>query len=206
MTTAIYLRVSTQMQADANGVDAQVHAIRQYCTSHGIDYDACMVYKDLAVSGAKSKRPEFDRMNSEIQAGKVDTVIVYSLSRAGRSAEHLHVWTGFLAEKKVRFVSVKESIDLSTAIGKAFFGMLAVFAQFERDNLRERVRDGVRSKLASGAKWGGATQISKAKGFRKLNDNQERAVRESNLTAPVLAQKYGVHRNTISKIKRKVQS
>lgn len=80
----------------------------------------------------------------------IDAVLVWRLDRFGRSLQHLQNAIAVLKDAKVGFISLKEGFDLTTPMGKAFFGMLGVFAEFERDVIAERIRAGLRNAKAKG--------------------------------------------------------
>jgi len=80
----------------------------------------------------------------------IDAVLVWRLDRFGRSLQHLQNAIAILRDAKVGFISLKEGFDLTTPMGKAFFGMLGVFAEFERDVIAERIRAGLRNAKAKG--------------------------------------------------------
>jgi DNA invertase Pin-like site-specific DNA recombinase len=144
MQIATYERVSTIEQSTEN----QRPALAAWVQTHP---DAVLVrpYRDVE-SGAKTSRPGFDRMVKDARAGMFTTLVIWRLDRLGRSTEHLLRTVRELEECGVTLVSVRDSIDTSTASGKAFLGMLAVFAQFERDILVERTKAGMARAKANG--------------------------------------------------------
>ena len=77
-------------------------------------------------------------------------VVVLRLDRFGRSVQHLHSAVGELLAAKVEFISVKEGFDLTTPMGKLLFGILAAFAEFERNVIAERTKDGLKKARAEG--------------------------------------------------------
>lgn len=134
-----YARVSTTDQDNTR----QVEELQK----HGCE----VIYQDK-ISGAKKARPELDRMLSELKPG--DTVIVLKLDRLGRSLSHLIELIDHFKKRKIEFKSLGDPVDTTTATGRAFFQMMAVFAEFERGVISERVRHGMASKKANGAKFG----------------------------------------------------
>lgn len=111
----------------------------------GVDRDN--IIEDVC-SAARTSRPGFDRLMSSVREG--DTVVVFRLDRLGRSMRHLLETLEALDSKGVQLKSLTEGIDTTTAAGRAFFGMAAVFAQFERDLLVERTREGLRAAKSKG--------------------------------------------------------
>lgn len=104
------------------------------------------------VSGKDRKRPQLEAMMKFVQDG--DVVVVHELSRLARSVVDLYDISKELNEKGVSLESIKEDIDLTSATGKLTFGIMAVMAQFERDLLLERQREGIAAAKARGKRWG----------------------------------------------------
>lgn len=147
---ALYCRVSTGHQS--TGLEAQVRALRDYCTRYGIsDY---VIYEDENQSGVKSSRPALDRMMNDVRSGFIERVIVYSFSRYARSVTHLLRALEEFKKVGVGFVSITESIDTNTPLGSAVFTILGAVAQLERDLIAERVRNGLANAKAKGVRLG----------------------------------------------------
>lgn len=104
------------------------------------------------VSGKDRKRPQLKAMLDFVQSG--DVVVVNELSRLARSVVDLYDIAKELNEKGVSLESLKEDIDLTSATGKLTFGIMAVMAQFERDLLLERQKEGIAAAKARGKHWG----------------------------------------------------
>lgn len=130
-----YARVST---ADQN-LDRQKDALQKY----GID---CLFCEKM--SGTKKSRPELDRMLSEIGDG--DTIVVESLSRLGRSVKNLAELMEVFNNRNIRLISLKETIDTTSSTGRLLFTILSSLAQFERDVLVERTKEGLVAARARG--------------------------------------------------------
>lgn len=130
-----YARVST---ADQN-LDRQKDALDKY----GVDRLYCE-----KMSGTKKNRPELDRLLIELQDG--DTVVIESLSRLGRSVKNLAELMELFNDRGVRLVSLKETIDTTSSTGRLLFTILSSLAQFERDVLVERTREGLNAARARG--------------------------------------------------------
>jgi site-specific DNA recombinase len=153
--TALYIRVSTDAQFEEGySVDAQKEKLAQYCKLKDIEnYE---FYIDGGWSGSNIDRPEIKRLVTDIKAGKIDAVVVYKLDRLSRSQKD----TVFLLEdvfipNGCAFISLNENFDTSTPYGKAMIGILSVFAQLERENIRERTRMGMYERVKSGLWMGG---------------------------------------------------
>lgn len=134
-----YARVSTNDQC----LDRQRDALQRY----GIDKLYCE-----KISGTKKSRPELDILLDELCAG--DTVVIESLSRLGRSVKNLSELMEFFNQHQIRLISLKETIDTTSSTGKLLFTILSSLAQFERDVLVERTREGLNSARARG-RFGG---------------------------------------------------
>ncbi|ODA41246.1 recombinase family protein [Desulfosporosinus sp. BG] len=132
-----YARVSTQDQS----TDLQFDALAKAGVEPGNIYSE-------KITGTTKDRPQFIRLLSMLR--KDDTLIVYSLSRAGRSLKNLIELIEQLKAKGVNFVSLKEQIDTTTAAGNLIFGIFAALSQFERDQTSERVKSGLDSARARG--------------------------------------------------------
>ena len=130
-----YARVSTENQ----NLDRQIDALKKY----GVD----MIYNEK-MTGTKRDRPELDKMLERMTAG--DTVVIESLSRLGRSTKDLIELTEMFHSRNVNLISLKESIDTSTPTGKLLFTLMSAIAQFERDVIADRTREGLRSARSRG--------------------------------------------------------
>src|SRR5690606_2726 len=108
-------------------------------------------YTDRGVSGSKTSRPEFDRMLEDVEPG--DTIVVWKLDRLGRSSGHVMTVIDSLVKRGVH-VRTLDGVDTTTSTGRAMLGMLAVFAQMERDFIVERTVAGLASAKAQGRTGG----------------------------------------------------
>lgn len=145
---AVYARVSTGSQVDGTSIDSQRDQCRAAARIFG-----CTVtgeYVDAGVSGAKDSRPALDEMLAAASAGTIDVVVVAKLDRLGRSLLHLLTLMKRLDTLGVRVVSASDNIDTKTPAGRMMLQLLGVFAEFERERIRERSRDGVRRRVEDG--------------------------------------------------------
>lgn len=147
---ALYSRVSTSHQD--NGLESQERSLEHYCQlNNEIHYKK---YSDKNVSGAKSSRPELDKLMSDVSQNKISKVVVYSFSRFARSTRHLLDALEFFKINNVEFISISENIETSTNFGKFFFTIIGALAQLERELISERVTNGMRNAKAKGKKIG----------------------------------------------------
>lgn len=100
------------------------------------------------ISGTKKNRPELDKMLSELQDG--DTIVIESLSRLGRSVKNLAELMELFNSRNIRLISLKETIDTTSSTGRLLFTILSSLAQFERDVLVERTKEGLNAARARG--------------------------------------------------------
>ncbi len=154
---ALYIRVSTEAQAEEGySIQAQIERLEAYCKAMGwTDYE---LYVDGGYSGSNLNRPKMQELIADVEAGKIETVVVFKLDRLSRSQKD----TLFLIEdvfmpNDVSFVSLNESIDTSTPYGRAMIGILSAFAQLERENIYLRTRMGMLERVKQGYWMGGGT-------------------------------------------------
>ena len=173
----IYARVSTLEQVDGTSLQTQVETCERY--ARGCGYRVIDRFVDEGVSGAKASRPALDRLIRRAKAGGVDVVVVAKLDRFGRSMRHLSELLGQLDDLSVTFVSVAESFDSSSPSGRLQRNILGSFAEFEREQIRDRMMSGHLAIARQGYWWGGRPPY----GFRlvregrhsKLEINEEEA-------------------------------
>jgi site-specific DNA recombinase len=137
---AIYARVSTAEQVDGTSLATQVAQCERYAALQ--EWGVQGSYVDEGVSGAKARRPALDRLLREVEQGNVEVVVVAKLDRIGRSMRHLAALLGQLDDAKVALVSVSEAFDSATAAGRLQRNMLGSFAEFEREQIRDRLSSG----------------------------------------------------------------
>lgn len=135
----LYARVSTH---DQQTLPMQLTAMRDYAQKRG--WEIALEVKDVG-SGASGAalRQKREELLAAARRREIDLVVVWRLDRWGRSLADLVNTIQELSSLKVGFVSLSEALDLTTPSGRALAGMLAVFAEFERDILRDRVKAGI---------------------------------------------------------------
>jgi DNA invertase Pin-like site-specific DNA recombinase len=158
----LYARVSTH---DQQTLSLQMRAMRDYATRRGWTIGAQI--KEVG-SGA-SERELRERLLAAARRRDIDAVLVWRLDRWGRSLVDLVVTLKELSELGVGFVSLTEALDLTTPTGRAMAGLLSVFAEFEHEILRERIRAGIAEARLKGKRFGRPlTAAKKAGQIRKL--------------------------------------
>lgn len=187
---ALYLRVSTDGQTTEN----QRQALAAAAAQRG--WDVTVEYEDAGISGAKGRdqRPGLDRMLKDATRGKYDVLMVWAVDRLGRSLQDLIGTLQELQGAKVDLFIHTQALDTTTPAGRAMFGMLGVFSEFERAMIQSRVNAGLERARAAG----------KTLGRPKVADEVEAAVRER-LAAGVgilkVAKEMGVGTGTVQRIK-----
>lgn len=154
LRAGLYARVSTH---DQQTTKLQLEEMRQYIDRRG--WDVGPEVKDVK-SGA-SERAKRETLLQAARRREVDVIVVWKLDRWGRSLADLVTSLSELNELGVAFVSLTEALDLTTPSGRAMAGLLAVFAEFERDLLRERVKAGIAQARKEGRPHGRPATVAK---------------------------------------------
>jgi len=162
LRAGLYARVST---LDQQTLPMQMRAMRDYAANRG--WTVAMQVKEVG-SGAV-QREQRQQLIDAARRREIDVVLVWRLDRWGRSLLDLVATLQELTDLNIGFVSLSEALDLTTSTGRAMAGMLSVFAAFEHDILRDRVRAGLDHARQSGTRLGRpATAAIKAMEVRKL--------------------------------------
>lgn len=150
MRVGIYVRVSTNDQAEEGySIDEQIDKLKKYCEVK--DWPAPTSYVDAGFSGSNLKRPGITKLIRDVKDHKIDTILVYKLDRLSRSQKDtLYLIEDVFNKYGAAFISLQENFDTSTAFGKAMIGILSVFAQLEREQIKERMMMGKLGRIKSG--------------------------------------------------------
>lgn len=140
MKVALYARVSTDDKGQ--NPEVQLSELRAWAARHG--HKIVMEYVDH-LSGKNTKRPQLQKLMKDAVKGlrDIDAVVVWKLDRFGRSQRDLLNLVEELQAAEIGFISYTENFDLTSPMGKAMFGILCVFAELERNNIRERTKAGL---------------------------------------------------------------
>ena len=146
----IYCRVSTQEQAEKGySIGEQKERMEKYCDA--MEWKIYGVYIDAGYSGSNINRPYLQKLIQDVQDGRLTRVLVYKLDRLSRSQKDtLYLIEDVFIKNNVDFVSMRENFDTSTAFGRATIGILSVFSQLEREQIKERMEIGKIGRVKSG--------------------------------------------------------
>ena len=173
----LYLRVSTDEQAeDGYSIQIQKERLIAYCKAQG--WVIVRIFVDAGWSGSNLKRPGMEELIEYVEGGNCDTVLVHKLDRLSRSQKDtMYLIEDLFIPNDVAFVSMQESFDTSTPFGIAMVGILSVFAQLERENIKSRTFGG-RVERAKDGLWhgGGSDPIGYDYIDGELKVNKEEAV------------------------------
>ena len=159
---AIYTRKSSDegLQQEFNSLDAQREAGEAYAASQKNEGWVCMPerYDDGGYTGGNLERPALRRLLTDIDAGKIDCVVVYKVDRLSRSLMDFAKIMETFERHKISFVSVTQHFNTTHSMGRLTLNILLSFAQFEREIIGERIRDKIAASRQKG-KWTGGTPI-----------------------------------------------
>ncbi len=150
MEAGIYYRIST---GDKQDIGMQIKAVREYCKKEKIE--VYKEYSDKGISGSKESRPEFDKLLTDMRSRCFDCIIVYELSRFGRSLPHLVKLFEELKKKNIKFIATSQPMfDTTKPEGELFLYIMMALADYERKNTIRRINDGLKKARAEGKKLG----------------------------------------------------
>jgi len=142
-----YLRVSTEEQSH----ESQRHAIDRYLQAHGLTPE---FYEEKGSGGTTLNRPIYTRLMQEVREGKIDKIYVYKLDRFSRNVRDFLTAHEEMVKAGTSFVSISDNLDFSTPMGRMMAQMLAVFAEFEREQIKARVKASCAARKAKGVRLG----------------------------------------------------
>jgi putative DNA-invertase from lambdoid prophage Rac len=186
MRVAVYARVSTH---DQQTLGMQVEAMSAYIKNR--DWNVARLVEDIG-SGAK-ERPGRESLLMAARRREIDVVVVWRLDRWGRSVADLMATLREITDLGVGFVSLTEALDLTTPSGRAMAGMLAIFAEFEREILRERVKAGIAQARKEGRSHGRPRTAS-------LKAEEVLRLKAERLSDSEIARRLGIGRTSVRRI------
>lgn len=187
----IYLRVSTKDQTTEN----QLRELRQVAERAG--WDLVRVFEDAGISGAKGRdqRPSYDALLKAVARREVDLVAAWSVDRLGRSMQDLVAFLEDLKGHGADLYLHQQALDTTTPSGRALFGMMAVFAEFERAMIQDRVNAGLARARAQGKRLGRPTLGSET-------EARVRALRATGMGVVKVAKTLGIGVSAVQRIGR----
>jgi DNA invertase Pin-like site-specific DNA recombinase len=187
---AIYTRKSSDegLEQSFNSLDAQREACAAYILSQASEGWTALpeIYDDGGLSGGTLQRPALQRLLAEVAAGRVDTIVVYKVDRLTRSLFDFAKLVETFDAAGTSFVSVTQSFNTTTSMGRLTLNMLLSFAQFEREVTAERIRDKIAASKARGMWMGGTPPLGFAPDGRSLVVVEEHAALVRHLFARYL--------------------
>jgi site-specific DNA recombinase len=185
---AVYCRVSSDERLDQsfNSIDAQREAGIAYVASQKAEGWELMpnFYEDPGFSGGNMERPGLKRLLKDIQAGKIDIVVVYKIDRLSRSLADFAKMVEVFDNHMVSFSSVTQQINSATSMGRLMLNVLLSFAQFEREVTGERIRDKIAASKRKGMWMGGSVPL----GYRVENRALQIEPQEAELVQRIFEQ------------------
>ena len=176
---AIYTRKSSEegLEMEFNSLDAQRDACSAYIASQRSEgwLELADAYDDGGISGATLERPGLQRLLADIEARRIDVVVVYKIDRLSRALMDFARLIETFERNDVTFVSVTQSFNTTTSMGRLTLNILLSFAQFEREVIGERIRDKVAASRRRGMWMGGCVPLGYAVKDRKLVVNEDEA-------------------------------
>ncbi len=176
---AIYTRKSTEhgLELEFNSLQAQREACEAYIKSQAHEGWIAIPtnYDDAAYSGGNLERPALRQLLKDIDAGKVDTIVVYKIDRLTRSLADFAKLVEQFDAKSISFVAITQQFNTTTSMGRLTLNVLLSFAQFERELSSERVRDKVAASRRKGKWTGGSVPLGYDAIDKKLVINQAEA-------------------------------
>ncbi len=182
---ALYARVSTKN----NGQDpeTQLIALREYSKARG--FAVFHEYVDVGISGAKEKRPALNELMDHARKRRFDAVLVARFDRFARSTRHLVLAMDEFNALGVDFISLSESVDTSTPMGKMVYTVIAAVAELERSLIRERVIMGLQRAKAQGKRIGRPAV--------QLDSEEMQALKDKGFSYRAIARQLGVSHPTV---------
>ena len=203
----IYVRVST---TNGQTTENQLRELRQVAERAG--WEVVRVFEDAGISGAKGRdqRPAYDALLKAVVRREVDMVAAWSVDRLGRSMTDLLAFLNDLQGHGADLYLHQQALDTSTPSGRALFGMLAVFAEFERAMIRDRVNSGLAKAKADGKRLGrptlGTEKDPKVRAKRIEKEAKVRELRASGMGIVKVASTLGIGVSAVQRIDKAMKA
>lgn len=190
-SAVLYARVSTPEQH----VETQLCDLRKFAEQRG--YEVVAEHIDVGVSGTKARRPGLDALMKDARKHKFDIVLVAAFDRMARSTKHFLQVMDEFDDLGIEFISRRENIDTSGAMGRLFCTLISCISELEVDLIKERIRAGMRRRKLEGFKLG----------RQPLDVNHAALVRDRlvGMSLTDTARKYGVSRASVVRFVREHQ-
>jgi DNA invertase Pin-like site-specific DNA recombinase len=187
----LYARVSTPEQH----VESQLCDLRKFAEQRG--YEVVREYVDIGISGTKARRPGLDAMMKDVRKVTVDVIAIAAFDRIARSTKHFLQIVDELSDLGIEFVSRRENIDTTGAMGRLFLTLIGSIAELEADLIRERIKAGMRRRKLEGFKLG----------RQPLDINHAALVHDrlAGMSLTNVAKKYSVSRASVVRFCREAQ-
>ena len=192
---AIYTRKSTEHNLDLafNSLDAQREACEAYIKSQAHEGWTLVPahFDDGGLSGASLDRPALQSLLDQVRAKKIDIIVVYKVDRLTRSLADFAKLVELFDEHDVSFVSVTQSFNTTSSMGRLTLNVLLSFAQFEREVIGERVRDNIAASKRKGIWVGGPVPL----GYRSIDKKLQVAPEEANFVRKIFKSTWSLDRS-----------
>lgn len=186
LRVGIYCRVSTDLQ----NIENQLHPLVEYATRRNFVLEG--LYSDVGVSGTKTLRPGLNALMEAARARRIDLVLVQRFDRFARSVSHLIRSLEEFNAIGVEFISLSESVDTSTPMGKMVFTVMAAVAELERNIIVERIQAGLNRARKQGKSIGRPRRI--------FDREKALSLHRTGVGLRGIAKRLGVSRETIRKV------
>jgi DNA invertase Pin-like site-specific DNA recombinase len=186
------MRISTKGHGQTT--DTQALALREYAERQG--FQIVDEYADEGISGSKDRRPQLDRLMADARKRRFDAVLVARFDRFARSTKHLVLALEEFSSLGIDFISLNESIDTSTPMGRMVFTVIAAVGELERSIIQERVLAGVDRARRQGKRFGRPTVI--------VDRDKIATMKASGQSIKSIAKESGIARATVRSILARV--
>lgn len=182
----LYVRVSTREQHP----ETQLVQLREHAAVRG--WQVVEEFVDHGVSGAKDHRPALTRLMATARRRQIDRVLVARFDRFGRSVRHLVLALEEFVSLGIEFTSIADQVDTATPMGRMAFALIAAFAEFERELIRERIHAGLHRARVQGKRLG--------RPRREVNADEVRALRAQGQSLRAISRAVGISKDAVAHV------